>query len=200
VCSTSTVTRSGGSPTSTTTPSPAIRRAATSPSGLRVASRTSPTRRAAPHQVAALDRRGAADPLDRPAPVETAAGLWEGARYLSTGKYRQGFACIMRVNGAPFCDVASEAIALRYYQGGWGPRRRHRQHRARHREPAGRSGRRAGERRHVQRGAPRTGSWTRAHHPMVRRRRAVAAHTVANGARASFTLAPPPGCTRSSCT
>jgi hypothetical protein len=55
-----------------------------------------------------------------PPPVETAAGLWEGARYLSTDKYRPGFACIMRVNGAPFCDVASEAIALRYYQGGWG--------------------------------------------------------------------------------
>jgi hypothetical protein len=50
----------------------------------------------------------------------TDAGLWEGARYLSTGMYRQGYSCLMRVLGAPFCDVASEAYALRLYQGGWG--------------------------------------------------------------------------------
>jgi hypothetical protein len=55
-----------------------------------------------------------------PPTVETAAGLWQGARYLGFGVYRQGFACIMRVNGAPFCDVAAEALALRYYQGHWG--------------------------------------------------------------------------------
>ncbi len=55
-----------------------------------------------------------------PPTIETAAGLWQGARYLGFGVYRQGFACIMRVNGAPFCDVAAETLALRYYQGGWG--------------------------------------------------------------------------------
>jgi hypothetical protein len=52
--------------------------------------------------------------------VPTQAGLWEGARYLSTGMYRQGYNCLMRVLGAPFCDVAAEAYALRLYEGGWG--------------------------------------------------------------------------------
>ncbi len=59
-------------------------------------------------------------PSVEPPAVATAAGLWEGARYLGTGLYRQGFACMMQLNGAPFCDVASEALTLRFYQGGWG--------------------------------------------------------------------------------
>lgn len=53
-------------------------------------------------------------------PVETAAGLWQGARYLGTGMYRQGFSCLMRFLGTPFCDVAAEAMTARFYQGGWG--------------------------------------------------------------------------------
>jgi hypothetical protein len=59
-------------------------------------------------------------PTTEPPPVPTQAGLWEGARYLSTGMYRQGYNCLMRVLGAPFCDVAAEAYALRLYEGGWG--------------------------------------------------------------------------------
>ena len=53
-------------------------------------------------------------------PIATDAGLWIGARYQSTGMYRQGYACIMRFLGAPFCDVAAEAYAMRLYEGGWG--------------------------------------------------------------------------------
>src|SRR5581483_672523 len=50
----------------------------------------------------------------------TDAGLWQGARYKTTGMYRQGFECRMRVLSGPFCDVDSEAYALRLYKGGWG--------------------------------------------------------------------------------
>lgn len=53
-------------------------------------------------------------------PSETDAGLWQGARYQSAGMYRQGYRCIMRALGAPFCDVAAEAYAMRLYQGSWG--------------------------------------------------------------------------------
>lgn len=53
-------------------------------------------------------------------PVATNAGLWEGARYLASGMYRQGYSCIMRALGRPFCDVAAEAYAMRLYQGAWG--------------------------------------------------------------------------------
>ena len=55
-----------------------------------------------------------------PPPIATAAGLWPGARYMSAGKYRQGYSCLMRFLGSPFCDVAAEAFAIRFYQGGWG--------------------------------------------------------------------------------
>jgi cysteine-rich repeat protein len=50
----------------------------------------------------------------------TEAGLWEGARYLSSGMYRQAYDGLMRNNGQPFGDVAAEAYALRLYAGGWG--------------------------------------------------------------------------------
>jgi hypothetical protein len=63
---------------------------------------------------------GQAVPSAGPPPVNTAAGLWLGARYLSSGMYRQGHLCIMRSLGAPFCDVAAEAYVLRLYEGGWG--------------------------------------------------------------------------------
>jgi hypothetical protein len=48
------------------------------------------------------------------------AGLWQGARYLSAGMYRQCFNCIMRSLGQPFGNVAAEAYVLRLYNGGWG--------------------------------------------------------------------------------
>lgn len=47
------------------------------------------------------------------------AGLWQGARYLSSGMYRQCFAGIMRIFGSQFCRVDSEAFVKRLY-GGWG--------------------------------------------------------------------------------
>jgi hypothetical protein len=56
-------------------------------------------------------------------PTATDAGLWQGARYLTTGIYRQGYNCRMRTLSAPFCDVDSEAYALRLYNPGstpWG--------------------------------------------------------------------------------
>ena len=59
-------------------------------------------------------------PSVAPPPVATDAGLWQGARYLTTGMYRQGYACIMQFLGAPFCDVAAETYPLTMYQGGWG--------------------------------------------------------------------------------
>jgi len=55
-----------------------------------------------------------------PLQSSTDAGLWEGARYLDSGIYRQGFDCLMRSLGTPFCDVAAEAFVLRLYEGGWG--------------------------------------------------------------------------------
>lgn len=51
---------------------------------------------------------------------ETEAGLWEGARFQSQGMFRQGYYCLMRALGTPFCDVASEAYAVQLYQGEWG--------------------------------------------------------------------------------
>ncbi len=48
-------------------------------------------------------------------------GLFEGARYLSSGMYRPGDTCLMRsLGGYPFCQVASQAYVLKLYDGGWG--------------------------------------------------------------------------------
>ncbi|MES2089731.1 MAG: M64 family metallopeptidase, partial [Pseudomonadota bacterium] len=51
-------------------------------------------------------------------PVGT--GLWEGARYQSSGMYRQCFNGLMRSLGVPFCHVDSEAFVKRMFGGGWG--------------------------------------------------------------------------------
>jgi hypothetical protein len=47
-------------------------------------------------------------------------GLFEGARYMTTGIYRPGQSCIMRSLGAPYCQVPSQAYVLTLYNGGWG--------------------------------------------------------------------------------
>lgn len=47
-------------------------------------------------------------------------GLFEGARYLTSGMYRSGQQCIMRSLNSPFCQVASQAFVLKLYNGGWG--------------------------------------------------------------------------------
>ncbi|RZI81214.1 MAG: hypothetical protein EOP38_20045 [Rubrivivax sp.] len=53
-----------------------------------------------------------ADPL--------ATGLWEGARYQSSGMYRQCFNGIMRSLGVPFCHVDSDAFVKQLFGGNWG--------------------------------------------------------------------------------
>ena len=53
-------------------------------------------------------------------PYNGLVGLFEGARYLTTGMYRPGLNCIMRSLGAPFCQVPSQSYVLRLYTGGWG--------------------------------------------------------------------------------
>jgi len=47
-------------------------------------------------------------------------GLFEGARYFTTGMYRSGQTCIMQSLGAPFCQVPSQSFVLKLYTGGWG--------------------------------------------------------------------------------
>lgn len=47
-------------------------------------------------------------------------GLFQGARYLSSGMYRSGNVCLMRSLGSPFCDVPTQSLVLRFYTGGWG--------------------------------------------------------------------------------
>jgi hypothetical protein len=47
-------------------------------------------------------------------------GLFEGARYQTTGMYRSGYSCIMQALGQPFCQVPSQSYVLKLYQGGWG--------------------------------------------------------------------------------
>jgi hypothetical protein len=59
-------------------------------------------------------------PTTSPLADVTAAGLWQGARYLTSGMYRQCFNGLMRSLGTQFCDVDSEAYVLRLYNGGWG--------------------------------------------------------------------------------
>jgi hypothetical protein len=56
-----------------------------------------------------------------PTPSGTAGvGLFEGARYQTTGMYRPQNACGMRSLGAQFCSICSQAYVLKLYRGGWG--------------------------------------------------------------------------------
>ena len=47
-------------------------------------------------------------------------GLFQGARYFSTGMYRPGRQCMMQSLAFPFCKVPVEALIVRFYEGGWG--------------------------------------------------------------------------------
>ena len=71
---------------------------------------------------AVLFVRGPVPPLDRVTlelrrvldivldlPAVFLVGLFQGARYLSTGMYRPGYSCIMRILGAPYCQVPGQA-------------------------------------------------------------------------------------------
>ncbi len=56
-----------------------------------------------------------------PTPGGTAGiGLFEGARYQTTGVYRPANTCGMRSLGAQFCSICSQAYVLKLYRGGWG--------------------------------------------------------------------------------
>jgi len=48
-------------------------------------------------------------------------GLFEGARYLTSGMYRpREWQCLMRSLGQPFCAVCAQTFVLTLYNGGWG--------------------------------------------------------------------------------
>lgn len=56
-----------------------------------------------------------------PTPAGTAGiGLFEGARYQTSGVYRPQNSCGMRSLGAQFCSICSQAYVLKLYRGGWG--------------------------------------------------------------------------------
>jgi len=55
------------------------------------------------------------------AAYENVVGLFEGARYLTTGMYRPvDFHCLMHYLGEPFCPVCAQQYVLVLYEGGWG--------------------------------------------------------------------------------
>ena len=61
-------------------------------------------------------------PIPTPNSQLGAIGLFEGARYQSTGFYRSRFRCLMRAFGTdgttiPFCEVCRQAFVLRLYEG-----------------------------------------------------------------------------------
>jgi hypothetical protein len=47
-------------------------------------------------------------------------GLFQGARYKSTGMYRPQHTCLMQTLGEPFCSVCAQEFVLGLYSGGWG--------------------------------------------------------------------------------
>ena len=48
-------------------------------------------------------------------------GLFQGARYLTSGMYRpREWQCLMRSLGQPFCAVCAQTYVLTLYDGGWG--------------------------------------------------------------------------------
>jgi hypothetical protein len=61
-------------------------------------------------------------PIPTPAGQLDAIGLYEGARYRSTGYYRSRLSCLMNAFGTggvtiPFCEVCRQAFVLRLYEG-----------------------------------------------------------------------------------
>ena len=47
-------------------------------------------------------------------------GVFQGARYQSSGMYRPRESCLMRSLGVSFCEVCTQAYVLKLYEGGWG--------------------------------------------------------------------------------
>jgi IgA Peptidase M64 len=59
-------------------------------------------------------------PTPETPPYASAAGLFDGARYLSTGMFRPRQDCLMRALGLPFCEVCTQEYVFQLYRGGWG--------------------------------------------------------------------------------
>lgn len=64
----------------------------------------------------------AATPIPTPPSLSDRLGLFQGARYQTTGFYRPRFSCLMnlfRADGfpVPFCEICREAFVLRLYEG-----------------------------------------------------------------------------------
>lgn len=63
------------------------------------------------------NRIAASTPLPTPGTDPNVVGLFEGARYLSTGMYRPQHACLMNTLRTEFCQVCTEAYVRRLYEG-----------------------------------------------------------------------------------
>lgn len=61
----------------------------------------------------------ASTPVPTPLP-STEVGLFEGARYMTSGIYRPRDVCLMNILGVPFGEVCAQSYVLKLYQGGWG--------------------------------------------------------------------------------
>ncbi len=61
-------------------------------------------------------------PVPTPATMmyATAVGLFEGARFLTTGMFRPRQNCLMRALGQSFCEVCKQEYVFQLYRGGWG--------------------------------------------------------------------------------
>jgi hypothetical protein len=61
-------------------------------------------------------------PVPTPATQQynTLVGLFQGARYMTSGFYRPRQNCLMRALGQPFCEICKQEFVLRFYEGGWG--------------------------------------------------------------------------------
>jgi hypothetical protein len=64
----------------------------------------------------------AATPIPTPATTQyaTSVGLFEGARFLSTGMFRPRQSCLMRALGQAFCEICKQEYVFQLYRGGWG--------------------------------------------------------------------------------
>jgi hypothetical protein len=61
-----------------------------------------------------------ANPIPTPAGT-SGVGLFQGARYLSSGMYRPvDTQCLMQFLGVPFCPVCRQEYVRTLYRGGWG--------------------------------------------------------------------------------
>jgi hypothetical protein len=72
-----------------------------------------------PAQIKWRDRFTLGVPIPTPA-GNSALGLFQGARYLTSGMYRPWDNCMMRSLNRPFCSVCTDAYLRKLYRGGFG--------------------------------------------------------------------------------